>query len=78
MNGQGVTNPHGIGSHGFNIYKPDIQMPIPEKVTPHITMEPETFYKPQMEFHTKGRWCLAGALYWCSLAQSTHPATAQI
>eukprot|EP00775_Hariotina_reticulata_P012536 gene12536-12669_t len=52
--GQGITRPKGIGSDGFKLWKPDIQMPIPEKVTPHITMEPETYYKPQLEFHTKG------------------------
>eukprot|EP00775_Hariotina_reticulata_P009677 gene9677-9835_t len=67
MNGQGITNPHGIGSDGFNLWKPDIQMPIPEKVTPHISMEAEVYYKPQMEFHTKGfciprnGWQLQGA-----------------
>lgn len=58
--GQGITKPHGIGG-GPGIWKPDIQMPIPEKVTPHITMEPYTYFKPAMEFHTKGARAWAGS-----------------
>lgn len=39
---------------GPSIWKPDIQMPIPEKAEAVITVEPYTYYKPAMEFHTKG------------------------
>jgi hypothetical protein len=40
---------------GPGLWKPDIQFPIPEKTEAVITMEPYTYYKPAMEFHTKGQ-----------------------
>lgn len=64
--GQGLTQPIGVGNLP-GPYKPDIQLPIPEKVEPTIYMEPYTIYKPVMQFHTKGfcvprmAWNLQGA-----------------
>lgn len=64
---QGITKPKGVGNTGPGIWKPDIQFPIPEKTEAVITMEPYTYYKPAMEFHTKGfciprqAWQLQGA-----------------
>jgi hypothetical protein len=46
---------------GPGIWKPDIQFPIPEKTEAVITMEPYTYYKPAMEFHTKGTAAAAAA-----------------
>jgi hypothetical protein len=45
---------------GPGLWKPDIQFPIPEKTEAVITMEPYTYYKPAMEFHTKGTMAVAG------------------
>lgn len=52
--GQGITKPLGVGNAGGGIWKPDIQMPIPEKTEAVISMQPYTMYRPQMDIHTKG------------------------
>jgi hypothetical protein len=51
--GAGITNPVGVGLKP-GPWKPDIQMPIPEKTEPTIYMSPYTVYRPKIEFHTKG------------------------
>lgn len=53
-NGQGLTKGLGVGAAIGSWWKPDIQMPIPEKVEATISMQPTTVYKATMELHTKG------------------------
>jgi hypothetical protein len=56
--GQGVstgtiTSPMGVGA-ALGAWKPDVQLPIPEKNEQSIYMAPYTIYRPKMQFHRKG------------------------
>lgn len=48
-----ITSPMGLGA-GIGAWKPDVQLPIPEKTESSIYMAPYTVYKPKMQFHRKG------------------------
>lgn len=48
-----ATSPMGLGA-GIGPWKPDVQLPIPEKTESSIYMAPYTVYKPKMAFHRKG------------------------
>lgn len=43
----------GVGA-GLGPWKPDVQLPIPEKTEATVYMAPYTVYRPKMEFHRKG------------------------
>jgi hypothetical protein len=45
--------PIGVGP-GLGVWKPDVQMPIPEKNEATLYMAPYTVYRPKIDFHRKG------------------------
>jgi hypothetical protein len=67
----GLTNPVGVG-YKPGPWKPDIQMPIPEKTEPTVYMAPYTIYRPKIEFHTKG-----GSIVLCWSRRGAGPHAAQ-
>lgn len=48
-----LTSPMGVGA-GIGAWKPDVQLPIPEKTEATLYMAPYTIYRPKIDFHTKG------------------------
>jgi hypothetical protein len=50
----------GVGA-GIGPWKPDIQMPIPEKTEASLSMTPYTVYRPKIDFHRKGEQRAAAA-----------------
>ena len=59
-----LTSPVGVGA-GIGPWKPDVQLPIPEKTEATLYMAPYTIYRPKIDFHTKGEQL--GATAWCTI-----------
>lgn len=63
-----MTSPMGVGA-ALGPWKPDVQLPIPEKTEASVYMAPYTIYRPKMSFHRKGEQQPAGS----SSSMQLHP-----